>query len=79
MIKDRRRWRIEYRDELFFINVDKLIEPEADTMFLEVKSRTWSRHDAENKAHLVKEMMSILGIGQHQIVRDDYLDTVTTT
>src|SRR5574339_711055 len=49
--KDRLRWQISYKDEEFFVNLDEMKEPQLG-YFIEVKSRTWSRKDAEEKAQL---------------------------
>ncbi|HET9907968.1 MAG TPA: amidohydrolase family protein, partial [Anaerolineales bacterium] len=57
--KDRLRWHIKYKDTEFFVNLDRVTEPELG-YFLEVKSRTWSRKDADNKAHLANELLSLL-------------------
>lgn len=72
--KERRRWRILYKGSLFFVNVDKLIDPEIPEMFIEIKSRTWSKTDAENKADMMQEMLEILGIGVEDVVRREYLE-----
>jgi 5-methylthioadenosine/S-adenosylhomocysteine deaminase len=58
--KDRRRWKVDYRGIEFFINVDRLDEPDLGT-FLEVKSRTWSLEDAEKKAQMVEDLLKLLG------------------
>jgi hypothetical protein len=34
--------------------------------FLEIKSRTWSRKDADLKAELTSELLNLLGVGQCQ-------------
>jgi len=47
--KDRLRWLVRYKDEDFFINLDRVDTP-ALGYYLEIKSRTWSRLDAEDKA-----------------------------
>jgi 5-methylthioadenosine/S-adenosylhomocysteine deaminase len=60
--KDRRRWRIIYKETDFAINLDQVTEPEIDTHFMEVKSRTWSRSDAERKAALITELLSLFGV-----------------
>ncbi|MCS6834995.1 MAG: amidohydrolase [Anaerolineae bacterium] len=72
--KERRRWRLLYKGVLFFLNVDRLIEPAADGMFIEVKSRTWSLTDAQNKAYYVREMLDILGIDMAEAVSEGYLE-----
>ena len=53
--KDRRRFLVNYKGEEFFINIDKMITPSLGS-FLEIKSRTWSRQDAEQKSKLSIEL-----------------------
>lgn len=72
--KERRRWRILYKGVEFFVNVDRLLEPELPEMFIELKSRTWSLSDAEHKAQYIREMMDILQIGPEDAVHVDYLE-----
>ncbi len=75
--KDRRRWRVLYKDTLFFVNIDKLIQPASDTMYVEIKARTWSKSDAENKAGFIREMMDILGIELSETLHFEYLEMAT--
>ncbi|MDQ7027612.1 MAG: amidohydrolase family protein [Anaerolineae bacterium] len=72
--KDRRRWRMLYKGVLFFINIDRVIKPELSDMYIEIKTRTWSKTDAENKANFVHEMMDILEIDVSKVERKDYLE-----
>lgn len=72
--KERRRWRVNYKEVLYFVNVDRLIEPDISDIFLEIKTRTWSLTDAEHKAEFIKEMMQILGIDVTETVHEDYLE-----
>ncbi len=72
--KERRRWRVVYKGVLYFVNVDRLIEPDVSDMFLEIKTRTWSLTDAEHKAVFIQEMMQILGIDVAETVHEDYLE-----
>lgn len=60
--KDRLRWLIRFEDEEFFINIDTLLQPDLKDSFLEIKSRTWSRRDAEHKAELITKLLVKLGI-----------------
>ncbi|HET6846032.1 MAG TPA: amidohydrolase family protein [Anaerolineales bacterium] len=71
--KDRQRWLINFRDTEFFINLDEMQEP-ALGRFLEIKSRTWSRRDAESKAALSSELLDVLGLSGTQTVASDYID-----
>jgi 5-methylthioadenosine/S-adenosylhomocysteine deaminase len=71
--KERRRWHILYKGVLFYINIDDLHQPRYDGYFLEIKSRTWSAQDAEYKARLTGEIMTLIGISPDQAVRAEYL------
>jgi 5-methylthioadenosine/S-adenosylhomocysteine deaminase len=73
--KDRLRWLVEYKDTEFFINLDHMTEPQLG-YFLEIKSRTWSRKDAESKAHLTSELLTLLGASDGEPVTEDYIDIV---
>lgn len=73
--KDRLRWHIRYKDTEFFVNLDRVTEPELGS-FLEVKSRTWSRKDADNKAQLVTELLELLGASGGETVTKDYIDII---
>lgn len=75
--KERRRWHILYKGILFYINLDKLKEPAHDGYFLEIKSRTWSARDAEYKAEMATEIMSLLGITPEHTIRAEYLELAT--
>lgn len=70
--KDRRRWRVLYHDTDFAINLDKLTLPEIDGYYLEIKSRTWSRTDAERKANLMTELLALLGADPTIAERKEY-------
>lgn len=72
--KDRRRWHIHYQGVLFYVNLDQMLKPGLPGTFIEIKSRTWSATDAENKADRIQEMLKILGIANEDIVRDEYLE-----
>jgi 5-methylthioadenosine/S-adenosylhomocysteine deaminase len=72
--KDRRRWHIHYQGVLFYVNVDRVLKPELPATFIEIKSRTWSAVDAENKAHRIQEMLKIIGISPDDIIQEEYLE-----
>lgn len=72
--KDRYRWHIHYQGVLFYVNVDRVIEPDLPNTFIEVKSRTWSKADAENKAERIQEMLAILGVQLEDIILTNYLE-----
>ena len=71
--KDRLRWKIRYRDTEFFINFDHLTKPALPGRFLEVKARTWSRRDAENKAGMIVEIIRLLGAEKAEVSREEYV------
>ena len=74
--KDRLRWFIKYKDTEFYINLDNVTTPDLG-YFVEVKSRTWSRRDADNKAKMVNELLDLLGASEGAVVTKDYIEIVT--
>ena len=74
--KDRLRWLILYKDTEFFVNLDRVKQPELG-YYLEIKTRTWSRKDAERKAQLASELLSVLGASGGEKVTEDYIDLVS--
>jgi 5-methylthioadenosine/S-adenosylhomocysteine deaminase len=75
--KDRLRWLIKYQGVEFFINIDKVLEPQLEGSFLEIKSRTWSRHDAERKAELITNLVTDLELEGAEAVGLEYPDLVS--
>ena len=73
--KDRQRFRVLYQGVEFYINIDTLIKP-IQKKFIEIKSRTWSRQDAENKARKIADLLGILLECCPQPVNKDYIDMV---
>ncbi len=73
--KDRERWLIRFNDTEFFVNVDDMIEPDLGR-FVEIKSRTWSRRDAEHKAELANDLLAALGIRNAEVMSSDYIEVV---
>jgi 5-methylthioadenosine/S-adenosylhomocysteine deaminase len=73
--KDRLRWRILFRGTEFYINFDHVTQP-ALGYFLEIKSRTWSRRDAEHKAEMAAQLLEYLGASGDERVTQDYLQMV---
>jgi 5-methylthioadenosine/S-adenosylhomocysteine deaminase len=71
--KDRERWLIKFKDTEFFVNQDTILEPELGR-FVELKSRTWSRRDAELKARLANELRAALGISDAETMTSDYIE-----
>lgn len=72
--KDRLRWQVRFRGQEFFINLDRMLRPAFESSFLEVKSRTWSRRDAEEKAGLIVELLKELGAEHAPVVTQEYPD-----
>lgn len=68
--KDRRRWRVLFRGTEFYINLDRIEQPDLG-YFIEAKSRTWSRRDAEHKAELARDLIACLGAAD--AVTEDYV------
>ncbi len=73
--KDRMRWHVLYKNEEFYINLDTVERPDLGH-FLEVKSRTWSRKDAERKAQLAVELVNHLGASAGQHITSDYVGMI---
>ncbi|MBX7170509.1 MAG: amidohydrolase [Pyrinomonadaceae bacterium] len=73
--KDRLRWRIKYKETDFYLNLDKVTIPSLG-YFLEIKSRTWSRKDADNKAQLLEELLGLLGVVKDAVVTKDYIEII---
>jgi 5-methylthioadenosine/S-adenosylhomocysteine deaminase len=74
--KDRLRWQVRYKGEEFYINLDTVERPDLG-YFLEVKSRTWSRKDAERKAQLAAELAAYLGASEGEHIISDYFALIS--
>ena len=75
--KHRLRWRILFHGLEFYINLDRMDNPDLGH-FLEVKSRTWSRRDAEHKALVARQLIHSLGITDEASVSQDYIEIVNS-
>lgn len=73
--KDRLRFLIEFEGTEFFVNLDTLMSPQLGK-FLEIKSRTWSREDADQKSALINALFQKLGVHDPELVTQDYLEMV---
>jgi 5-methylthioadenosine/S-adenosylhomocysteine deaminase len=71
--KDRRRWLLVYRGVEFYLHLDRLLEPAQDGYFLEIKSRTWSRRDAQDKATVINELLALFGTHPDDTISDGYV------
>jgi 5-methylthioadenosine/S-adenosylhomocysteine deaminase len=74
--KDRRRWLVAYQGVEFYVHLDRLVNPPSDGFFLEVKSRTWSRRDAQDKARVINELLAVFGASPDDTISDGYVDLV---
>jgi len=72
--KHRRRFRIKYQGVDLAINLDRLTKPVQDGLFLEIKSRTWSKRDAERKAERIGDLLALLEVPAEDLVRREYAD-----
>ena len=72
--KDRRRWLVAYRGVQFYVHLDRLLNPAAPGWFVEVKSRTWSRRDARDKAAVITALLAHLGARPEDTVEADYVE-----
>jgi 5-methylthioadenosine/S-adenosylhomocysteine deaminase len=72
--KYRRRWRVAFRGVQFWVHVDHLVNPHTGAYFLEVKSRTWSRRDAQDKAAIIIELLELLGARPDQAIAEGYVE-----
>jgi 5-methylthioadenosine/S-adenosylhomocysteine deaminase len=72
--KDRRRWLVAYRGVEFYVHLDRLLKPAHDGYFIEVKSRTWSRRDARDKAAVITDLLARLGASPDDTLSDGYAD-----
>ena len=71
--KDRLRWLVRYQGEEFYVNLDRLDTPPLG-YYLEIKSRTWSRIDAGEKAQAVSQLLTHLGGSLTNTVTKDYVE-----
>ncbi len=67
------RFLVTFKDMEFYINLDDVKKPTLGH-FLEIKSRTWSRKDAEVKSRLVVDLIRFLGESPEETTSNDYLE-----
>ncbi len=75
--KDRRRWLVAFRGVEFYVHLDRLVNPPTEGFFIEVKSRTWSRRDAQDKARVITELLALFGASPDDTISDGYVDLLT--
>jgi 5-methylthioadenosine/S-adenosylhomocysteine deaminase len=68
--KDRQRWLVAYRGVEFYVNLDRLIKPQTEACYLEIKARTWSRRDAQDKAAMITELLKLFGASPDSTAED---------
>ena len=73
--KDRLRFLVKFQNTEFFINIDTILKPKLGT-FLEIKSRTWGRQDAQQKSRKISQLLELLVQQPGEILAKDYLDMV---
>jgi 5-methylthioadenosine/S-adenosylhomocysteine deaminase len=74
--KERQRWLVVYRGVEFYVHLDRLLNPPTDGYFVEIKSRTWSRRDARDKASVISELLALFGANPDDTISDGYVDLV---
>ena len=72
--KDRRRWLVAFRGVEFYVHLDRLTTPAHEGFFVEVKSRTWSRRDARDKAEVITGLLALFGTSPDDTISDGYAD-----
>ena len=72
--KHRRRFRIKYQGVDMAVNLDRLTKPTQEGPFLEIKSRTWSKRDAERKAERIGELLALFEVSPEDLVKREYAD-----
>jgi 5-methylthioadenosine/S-adenosylhomocysteine deaminase len=72
--KDRHRWLVAFRGVQFYVHLDQMVNPHAAAYFLEVKSRTWSRRDAQDKAAIITELLELLGARPDEAIAEGYVE-----
>ena len=55
------------------LNLDRLIQPPSEEVYLELKARTWSKHDALQKAEMISELLDVLAVDKAGLVQDEYV------
>jgi len=81
-LEDLARWRprieepvsVDYRGVQVYVHVDRLLNPPADGCFVEVKSRTWSRRDAQDKAAIVTDLLERFGARPDDTIEEGYVE-----
>ncbi len=72
--KRRLRWRITYQGQDFALNLDTLVNRHPPGPYLEIKSRTWSRKDADERAHMIGALLTRCGLDEQVLVKQEYIE-----
>ena len=72
--KNRRRWLVAYRGAEFYVHLDRLLNPTWNDWFVEVKSRTWSRRDARDKADIITDLLALFGAAPDDTIAEGYVE-----
>lgn len=72
--KRRKRWRILYKGVDFAINLDTIMGHSNPGPYLEIKSRTWSRKEADERARLIGELLTLCDIDEQLLVKQEYIE-----
>ena len=72
--KRRERYHIRYKGLDFAVNLDRIDKPRQEHLFVEIKSRTWSKQDAVHKARLISELLGIFGAQPENMLKHEYSD-----
>ena len=74
IVKHRERYHLRYKGVNFAVNLDRILQPAQSQLYVEVKSRTWSKQDALRKAGLISELLRILGAQPEDMLQHEYVD-----
>jgi 5-methylthioadenosine/S-adenosylhomocysteine deaminase len=72
--KQRQRWLVAFHGVEFYVHLDRLLDPAEDGYFVEVKSRTWSRRDARDKAAAMTSLLELFGTSPDDTISDNYVE-----
>ncbi|RME45503.1 MAG: amidohydrolase [Chloroflexi bacterium] len=76
VVKWRNRYHIRFEDTEFAINCDRITRPQGLGTFVEIKARTWSANDAENKARVASRLLRYLDLKPQREMSGDYVELV---
>lgn len=77
VVKLRRRCHINFQGTDFAINLDQVSSSMPNSVYLEIKSRTWSAKDALRKADLIAELLDKLEVKTENLLKAEYINSTT--